>query len=104
MADKSEFDDVMPENTARADGDPALEEGLGSRALSSIIIWFMLQLAQTLIAIITVVQFIFLLIEQKKPNKRLAGFGEDVGIWVAKAARYQSGASEVKPWPWTELD
>ncbi|MBT5294689.1 MAG: DUF4389 domain-containing protein, partial [Octadecabacter sp.] len=28
----------------------------------------------------------------------------DVGIWVAKATRYQTAASEDKPWPWTELD
>ena len=28
----------------------------------------------------------------------------DLGIWVAKAARYQTAASNVKPWPWTELD
>ncbi|MEL7300231.1 MAG: DUF4389 domain-containing protein [Pseudomonadota bacterium] len=103
MADKGEFDDVMPEAPSKR-GDKVIEEGLGPRFVSSIIIWLMIQLAQTLIAFITVVQFIFLLIDQKKPNPRLAGFGEDVGIWVAKATRYQAGASEVKPWPWTELD
>ncbi|MEL6549736.1 MAG: DUF4389 domain-containing protein [Pseudomonadota bacterium] len=103
MADKGEFDDVMPEAPGKR-GNKVIEEGLGQRFVSSIIIWLMIQLAQTLIAFITVVQFIFLLIDQKKPNPRLAGFGEDVGIWVAKATRYQAGASEVKPWPWTELD
>lgn len=104
MADKGEFDDVMPENTARPTEQAELEEGLGGRFLTSVILWIMLQLAQTVILFVTVVQFLFLLIEHKKPNKRLARFGEDVGIWVAKAARYQAGASEVKPWPWTELD
>ncbi|MEO0665487.1 MAG: DUF4389 domain-containing protein [Pseudomonadota bacterium] len=103
MAERDEFDDVMPE--APGPREPrVIEEGLGARAISSLIIWLMIQLAQTLIAFITVVQFIFLLIDQKKPNPRLAGFGEDVGIWVAKATRYQAGASEVKPWPWTDLD
>jgi len=101
---KGEFDDVMPENPARPAEPSSMEEGLGSRLLTSVILWIMLQLAQTVIVIVTVVQFIFLLIENKRPNSRLARFGEDVGIWVAKAARYQAGASEVKPWPWTELD
>ncbi|MEM6276562.1 MAG: DUF4389 domain-containing protein [Pseudomonadota bacterium] len=104
MPDKGEFDDVMPENTARPNDKGPLEEGLGARALTSVILWVMIQLAQTVILFVTVVQFVFLLIENKRPNRRLARFGEDVGIWVAKAARYQAGASEVKPWPWTELD
>lgn len=104
MADPNEFDDVMPENTGRPGEPGPLEEGLGGRLLTSLILWFMIQLGQTVIAIVTIIQIIFLLIENKRPNKRLARFGEDVGIWVAKAARYQAGASEVKPWPWTELD
>ncbi|MEM6729356.1 MAG: DUF4389 domain-containing protein [Pseudomonadota bacterium] len=104
MDRKDEFDDVMPENTARPAGQEPLKEGLGPRLLSSLIIWVMLQLAQTLIAVVTVIQFIFLLIEHRRPNPRLSRFGEDLGIWVAKAVRYQAGASEVKPWPWTELD
>lgn len=104
MADPNEFDDVMPENDSRPKEQKPLEEGLGGRLLTSLILWVMIQIAQTLIAIVTIVQFIFLFIEHKRPNTRLARFGEDVGIWVAKAARYQAGASEVKPWPWTELD
>lgn len=104
MTDKGEFDDVMPENTARRSDDGPLDEGLGARALTSVILWLMIQLAQTVILFVTVIQFVFLLIENKRPNARIARFGEDVGIWVAKAARYQAGASEVKPWPWTELD
>ena len=104
MADPHEFDDVMPENEARPKSPRPLEEGLGSRAISSVVIWFMIQFAQTLIGVVTIVQFVFLLIEKKTPNGRIARFGEDVGIWVAKTTRYQAGASEVKPWPWTELD
>ncbi|MEM9853005.1 MAG: DUF4389 domain-containing protein [Pseudomonadota bacterium] len=103
MAEKGEFDDVMPDPPRRPEK-PVIEEGLGARAITSLIIWVMIQLAQTIIAFITIIQFIFLLIDRKKPNPRLAALGEDVGIWVAKATRYLAGASEVKPWPWTELD
>jgi hypothetical protein len=45
-----------------------------------------------------------MLINRGAPNERLAELGTDLGIWMAKAARYQTAASDVKPWPWTELD
>lgn len=80
------------------------EESLPQRLLYMIILWVMLQLAQTILGLVTIVQFIIMAVSQKKPNERLADFGTDLGVWIAKAARYQTAASEVKPWPWTELD
>ena len=68
-----------------------------------ILIWIMIQFAQTVLGVATIIQFVILLIN-KQPNDRLADFGTDLGVWVAKAARYQTAASNVKPWPWTELD
>jgi succinate-acetate transporter protein len=53
---------------------------------------------------VTVVQFIIMLVSGLQPNERLADFGTTLGIWIAKAARYQTAASEVRPWPWSELD
>ncbi len=76
---------------------------IGLRLIYMIIIAVMISLAQTVLGVATVVQFIILLIN-KNPNERLADFGTDLGVWVAKAARYQTAASNVKPWPWTELD
>ena len=81
-----------------------IEENLFQRLIWMIVIWFMLSLASTLLGVATVIQFVIMLINKKQPNERLADFGTDLGIWVAKAARYQTGASEVKPWPWTDLD
>ena len=69
-----------------------------------ILIAIMISFAQTILGVVTVIQFIILVINNKQPNERLADFGTDLGIWVAKAARYQTAASNVKPWPWTELD
>jgi hypothetical protein len=51
-----------------------------------------------------VIQFIIMLVNNGEKNARLADFGTDLGIWMAKAARYQAAASNVKPWPWTDLD
>lgn len=78
-------------------------DGIGMRLVHVILIALMLSFAQTVLTLATVIQFVILLIH-KCPNERLAEFGTDLGIWIAKAARYQTGASEVKPWPWTELD
>jgi hypothetical protein len=84
--------------------EPEKPEGMLMRLLHVVIIWFMLSLASTVLTFVTVVQFVIQLVSQGKPNDRLAEFGTSLGIWMAKAARYQTAASEVKPWPWTELD
>ncbi len=84
--------------------DPGEKDSVGLRLVYMILIWLMIQLAQTVLGVATIIQFVILLINNKEPNERLAGFGESLGIWIAKAARYQTAASEVKPWPWTELD
>lgn len=83
---------------------PAEKHGMGQRLIYLVIIWIMLSLAQSILTLATVVQFVLTLINNNEPNERLAAFGTDLGIWIAKAARFQTGASEVKPWPWTELD
>ena len=84
--------------------EPDAKDGLGMRLVYMIIIALMISLAQTILTAATVVQFVIMLINNKEPNARLAEFGTDLGVWIAKAARYQTAASEVKPWPWTELD
>lgn len=84
--------------------DPGEQDQILLRLVYLVIIWLMLSLAQSVLTFATIVQFVIMLINSGAPNKRLADFGTDLGIWMAKAARYQTGASEVKPWPWTELD
>jgi len=74
------------------------------RLVYMLLIAVMISVAQTVLGLATLVQFVIMLVNNKEPNERLADFGTDLGIWVAKAARYQTAASNVKPWPWTELD
>ena len=74
------------------------------RVLYMVLIWVMLSLANTVLGVATLVQLVIMALNQGAPNERLAEFGTDLGIWMAKAARFQTGASEVKPWPWTDLD
>lgn len=82
----------------------AQKDGLAIRFVYMVLIGFMLSIASTVLTVLTVIQFVIMLINTGKPNERLADFGTDLGVWIAKAARFQTAASEVKPWPWTELD
>ena len=84
--------------------EPAKSDGLLERLLYMILIAIMISVAQTVLGVMTIVQFVIMLVNNKEPNERLAEFGTDLGVWIAKAARYQTAASNVKPWPWTELD
>jgi hypothetical protein len=84
--------------------EPERPDSLLERLIYMLIIAVMISFAQTILGVVTVIQFIIMLVNNKQPNERLADFGTDLGIWVAKAARYQTAASNVKPWPWTELD
>jgi hypothetical protein len=84
--------------------DPGAADGLFLRLVYMVLIAVMLSLGQTVLTVLTVIQFVIMLVSGGKPNPRLAEVGTDLGIWIAKAARYQTAASNVKPWPWTELD
>ena len=84
--------------------EPEEADSLLLRLVFVILIALMISIAQSVLGIATVVQLIIMAISKGEPNERLADFGTSLGIWIAKAARYQTAASPVKPWPWTELD
>lgn len=84
--------------------EPEEPDNMLLRLLYMLLIAIMISLAQTVLGVATIIQFVIMLVNNKDPNERLAEFGTDLGIWVAKAARYQTAASNVKPWPWSELD
>lgn len=79
-------------------------ESLWIRLVSMVIIAFLMSFAQTLFWLIAFVQFVIMLTNKRTPNEQLSELGTTMGVWMAKAIRYQTAASEVKPWPWTELD
>ena len=79
-------------------------EPLWLRLLNMILIAFMLSVASSFLGLLTIAQFVVMLVNRREPNAQMAEIGTTLGVWMAKAARYQTGASEVKPWPWTDLD
>lgn len=79
-------------------------ENIWQRLLFMVIIAVLMSMASTILGLLTVAQFLIMLFNNRQPNDQLAEIGTTMGVWMAKAARYQTAASEVKPWPWTELD
>lgn len=84
--------------------EPEQPDNMFLRLVYMLLIAIMISVAQTVLGIATIIQFVVMLVNNKEPNERLADFGTDLGIWIAKAARFQTAASNVKPWPWSELD
>ncbi|MGP9788971.1 DUF4389 domain-containing protein [Roseinatronobacter sp. NSM] len=79
-------------------------EPLLLRLVYMLIIATMMSVAQSIVFLVGVIQFVVIIIDKRQPNERLADFGCMVGAWIAKAARYLSVATDAKPWPFKEMD
>ena len=79
-------------------------ESLWWRLLWLIIIGALISLAQTLLFALAVVQLILMATNSRRRNEEIASFGARLGGWLAKAAKFQTAASEEKPWPWSPFD
>ncbi|MGH1354300.1 MAG: DUF4389 domain-containing protein [Thalassovita sp.] len=84
--------------------EPDNPEGLLMRIVYVLIIGVMMSLTQTILGVLTLIQLVIIALNKGEPNENLADFGTDLGVWMAKSVRYMTAASDVKPWPWTELD
>lgn len=84
--------------------EPDKPEGLLMRIVFTLIIGIMMSLSQTVLGVLTLIQLVIIALNKGTPNENLADFGTDMGVWMAKSVRYMTAASDVKPWPWTELD
>jgi len=84
--------------------DPEHPEGLLMRIVFTLIVGVMMSVTQTILGVLTLIQIVIMALNKGEPNENLANFGTDMGVWMAKAVRYMTAASDVKPWPWTELD
>jgi len=76
-------------------------KGIWMRGLMMLILALMFALAETILGVIAVVQFLWMLFTKEK-NPLLRDFGGDLGEWMAAVARFQSGATDDKPFPWAK--
>lgn len=58
-------------------------------------------IAQTLLTVIAIVQFLTMLITGE-PNRQIARFGRSLGLWLDQTALFQSADSDRRPFPWSE--
>jgi hypothetical protein len=56
-------------------------------------------IGQMVLNLMAIVQFIWLLVA-REPNEYLARFGASLSNWFAEASRFQTCASDDKPFPW----
>lgn len=87
-----------PEANAAQGGD---RRAIWLRGLWMIVLAVLFGIAETVLAVVAVIQFFWMLLAGEK-NRFIADFGKDLSTWLAKVALFQTGASEEKPFPWAK--
>ena len=70
-----------------------------SRGLFMLIFAILFSIAETVLLVVTIVQFFWMLFSREK-HAGLASFGVSLANWAAATVRFQTGVSEEKPFPW----
>ena len=76
--------------------------GTWMRALHMIIFLILFGVAETILFFLTVIQFLWMLFSKSR-NPSIAQFGDQISEWLRAVARFQTGASDRKPFPWKEV-
>ncbi|MBY0578738.1 MAG: DUF4389 domain-containing protein [Burkholderiales bacterium] len=71
------------------------------RALFMLLLGMLYSLAGTVLLIVAVAQFIFL-IAGGTPNSRLASFGHSLGEYIRQIVEFQTFNTEEKPFPFSD--
>ena len=79
------------------------QDGLWQRLVFSVILLVLFAVAQNLVWIVGLGQFLWMLFAGK-PNHQISAFGARLGIWLKNTVFYVSGMTDEKPFPWKELD
>jgi len=69
------------------------------RGLYMLLLALAFGIAQTLLCVTAVVQFLWLLFTGEK-NAQVTRFGGSLSRWLGDAARFLTGVSDTKPFPW----
>jgi len=68
------------------------------RGLWMAVLAILFGVAQSILLIAAVLQFLWLLFGKEK-NPHVAGFGKELADWLARVALFLTGATEAKPFP-----
>ncbi len=78
-------------------------EGIWLRGLWTLILFALFGIAELLVIAAAILQWGWMLFAKER-NPQIAALGRRLGAWLAKTARFQTGESDEKPFPWTRLD
>ena len=76
-------------------------EKLLSHGLIMLVLVMLVNLAQTVLGICTILQFLWMLFAKER-NATIARFGQGIAHWLAVTARFLTGESDERPFPWTQ--
>jgi len=71
------------------------------RGLWMVLFAIFFAVAEALLWLLALVQFLWLLFAKER-NRPIADFGEDVADWLARITRFQTGATEDRPFPFAK--
>lgn len=80
--------------------DYSQNKSIWMRGLWMIILAILFCIAETVLLTAAVIQF-FWIVFAKEKNQFIIEFGKSMANWLSITARYQTGESEEKPFPWT---
>lgn len=83
------------------DDEPRKTRDIWIRGLIMLLFMIAFGIAQGLLSLVAIVQFLWLLIGRKE-NEFLTRFGTSLAKWFSETVQFLSCASEDKPFPWKE--
>jgi uncharacterized membrane protein required for colicin V production len=87
----------MTENNST---DYSQNKSIWMRGLWMLILAVLFGVAETVLLVATLLQFLWMVFAKEK-NQLLVEFGRKLANWLSKTARFQTGDSDEKPFPWT---
>ena len=77
------------------------ERNTWMRGLWMLIFALFFELAKTVLAVLTLVQFIWMLVNKQK-NQPIADFGAELAEWQGQVTRYLTASTEARPFPFAK--
>ena len=75
------------------------QKSVWMRGLFMVIFAVLFGLAETVLFVVAVIQFLWMLFA-KETNNGLADFGKSLGNWLRQVVEFQTGSTDEKPFPW----
>jgi hypothetical protein len=84
---------------AERQGDAWRSREVWKRGLFALLLLVAFSVGQFVMNVVALAQFLWLLVAGE-PNRLLQSFGGSLASWLGETARFVTGASEDKPFPW----